>query len=103
MVSPDYRISSHLIRDIVLASHIKPLEKKDRLDQIERFTQPWNIHGKKSSKEVNAENAGTKVSPSMDDGILGGYMQTLFMPFRINNIVQHFLSSDSIKVTLKWP
>ena len=49
-------------RDIVLASHIKPLEKEDRLDQIERFTQPWNIHGKKSgSKDVKPENMEIKV------------------------------------------
>ena len=38
--------------DMVKASHIKPLEKEDRLDQI-KFIQPWNVaahsHGVKCS------------------------------------------------------
>ncbi|XP_053385466.1 coiled-coil domain-containing protein 103-like [Mercenaria mercenaria] len=39
-------------RDIVLASHLKPLEKDDRLTDM-KFTQPWNVS---ASKKVDSAN-----------------------------------------------
>lgn len=39
-------------RDIVLASHIKPLEKEDRLTDM-KFTQPWNVHASKKEQQAN--------------------------------------------------
>jgi hypothetical protein len=51
-----------IYRDIVLASHIKPLDKKDRLDQIERFTQLWNVHARPGNEATETENAEIKVS-----------------------------------------
>lgn len=44
-------------RDIVKASHIKPLEKGDKMDSIV-FNQPWNIAAAKNSKEEDKTKTG---------------------------------------------
>jgi hypothetical protein len=35
-----------------LASHLKPLEKDDRLTDM-KFTQPWNVHASKKEDTAN--------------------------------------------------
>lgn len=40
-------------RDIVTASHLKPLEKKDNIGSV--FKQPWNLHATKTD-EIKTEN-----------------------------------------------
>jgi hypothetical protein len=45
-------------RDIVKASHIKPLEKGDKMDSIKVFNQPWNIAAAKNSKEDDKTKTG---------------------------------------------
>ncbi|XP_074662240.1 dynein axonemal assembly factor 19-like [Tubulanus polymorphus] len=54
-------------RDIVLASHLKPLEKKDKINDM-KFQQPWNVHadstpgGKSASeRETNQIKTSEKV------------------------------------------
>ncbi|KAJ8320493.1 hypothetical protein KUTeg_002080 [Tegillarca granosa] len=47
-------------RDIVLASHLKPLEKGDRMDAIKNFEQPWNIHASKVKDQSRTESTEIK-------------------------------------------
>ncbi|BFZ21847.1 hypothetical protein BsWGS_24886 [Bradybaena similaris] len=48
-------------REMVLAAHLKPLEKKDKLSSIEKFTQVWNPSAQKFSKPQ-----GTKEQPHLN-------------------------------------
>ncbi|KAL3854674.1 hypothetical protein ACJMK2_013933 [Sinanodonta woodiana] len=45
-------------RDIVLASHLKPLEKGDRISEMGKFTQPWNPHASKKDSLEMKETPG---------------------------------------------
>ena len=51
--------------DIVKASHLKPLEKGDRISDIKVFNQPWNINAGSSSRSAdepsNADISSTKI------------------------------------------
>lgn len=44
-------------RDIVKASHIKPLEKGDKMDSV-TFNQPWNIAATKNSDNSEKQTTG---------------------------------------------
>ncbi|CAH1778135.1 unnamed protein product [Owenia fusiformis] len=41
-------------RDIVLAAHLKPLEKGDKITPGDRFTQPWNIHADRNTDALGS-------------------------------------------------
>ncbi|XP_059160966.1 coiled-coil domain-containing protein 103-like [Physella acuta] len=43
-------------REMVLAAHLKPLEKDDRISSIKNFTQVWNQVAEKFPKSTESEN-----------------------------------------------
>ena len=56
-----------LIRDIVKASHLKPLEKDDRLTDM-KFTQPWNTQASKKKDDISKQ--ATDNIPKVKEGEL---------------------------------
>ncbi|KAH9498130.1 hypothetical protein Btru_008333 [Bulinus truncatus] len=61
-------------REMVLAAHLKPLEKGDKMNNIKIFTQVWNQPAKKCSKSdvhensINTENISKPCKPTLNSG-----------------------------------
>jgi len=51
-------------KDIVAASHLKPLEKDDKISSIGRFTQVWNQHA--SMKKMSTDLPSTKTDSNKE-------------------------------------
>lgn len=48
----------YCFRDIVKASHLKPLDKIDKIDG--KFMQPWNMHAEKDQQQEKKEAVEVK-------------------------------------------
>jgi len=48
--------------DIVKASHLKPLEKGDRISDIKVFKQPWNINSGSGASSQTSSERSTEIS-----------------------------------------
>ncbi|XP_071112227.1 dynein axonemal assembly factor 19-like [Haliotis cracherodii] len=49
-------------REIVMASHLKPLEKGDKIEG--KFVQPWNMHADKKKHPQHSKDSETKEGPT---------------------------------------
>jgi hypothetical protein len=47
--------------DIVKASHLKPLEKGDRISDIKVFKQPWNVNSRSGESQSNSRDRSTEI------------------------------------------
>ena len=56
--------------DIVKASHLKPLEKGDRISDIKVFKQPWNINSSSGSCSQTSSNKSTEIANSSVDNVI---------------------------------
>ncbi|KAL5257268.1 hypothetical protein ACHWQZ_G012255 [Mnemiopsis leidyi] len=56
--------------DIVKASHLKPLEKGDRISDIKVFKQPWNINSGSESGSQTTSSKSTEIANNSVDNVI---------------------------------